>query len=211
MFILASRGRPHNIERLARAWRNTVSEPRPVWLRLDEDDPRLAAYQALALPIGWHAEIGPRTDPCAALNEAFAALGHARFYGVLADDVVPETPGWDAALIEAAMQDPAGLAYGNDGIQGAALATHPVIAGDFARALGWIALPGLARLYADNVWTEIARARGVLRYLPEVKLMHRHFSNGAPMDATYAKPEAGRDRAVYDRWARNFANAARAA
>lgn len=199
MFILPTRGRPENLARFVEACERTRVWEWPCRVRVDADDPALPAYHALKLPPWFTIRVGPRVSNGPALNEQFQAEPFWGFYGVLADDVVPETPGWDSALIAAAGRD--GVAFADDGIQGAALATHPVLGGDFVRALGWIALPGLKRLYADNVWTEIARARGVLRYLPDVSLRHVHFSTGAPMDATYAKPDAAEDERIYRAWA----------
>ena len=69
------------------------------------------------------------------------------------------------------------------------------------REIGWLALPGLDRLYIDTVWNDIAAERGVLRFLPDVKLTHLHFSNRrAMMDRTYHKPSKNKDRAIYHAW-----------
>lgn len=198
MFILPTRGRPEGLKRFVEACERTRAWGWPCRVRVDADDPALPGYHALALPPWFTLRVGPRISNAPSLNEQFAAEPSWSFYGVLADDVVPETVGWDRALIVAAGRD--GVAFANDGIQGSKIATHPVLGGDFVRSLGFIALPGLKRLYADNVWTEIAKDRGVLRYVPDVSVRHLHFSNGAPMDETYKKPEGDADRAIYERW-----------
>ncbi len=192
MWVCPSRHRPGNIVRFLAAG----PAPTPFWLRVDSDD---TGYAGLRLPEHWALVSGPRMGLAALYNEAFAACPDRSFYGVLADDIVPETPGWDSALIEAAGTD--GLAFGDDGINGPAHATHFVLGGDLVREFGWLALPGLSRIYIDTVWADIARARGVFRYLPNIKLTHLHFSNGrAFWDATYRKPGKAFDKAVYQAW-----------
>lgn len=195
MWVLPSRSRPQNIARFLASG----AAPVPLWLRIDDDDPELARYLHLdGMPAGT-TKVGPRVGLSALYNEAFLAFPDRPWYGVLADDIVPETPGWDSALIEAAGTD--GLAFGDDGINGPAHATHFVLGGDLVREFGWLALPGLSRIYIDTVWADIARERGVFRYLPNVKLTHLHFSNGrAFWDATYRKPGKAFDRAVYQAW-----------
>jgi hypothetical protein len=203
MWIMPTRGRPHNLRRFIALWRGLAQRRDDVWrIVVDLDDPRLLEYQSIALPFGWNLHIGPRVGTCQSYNGMFKRFPDEPFYGVLADDVVPETEGWDAQLVETAGRD--GVAYGDDGINGEALATHSVVGGDFVRKLGFISLPGLVRLYADNVLTELARADGVLRYRGDVKLTHHHTFNGlAPKDATHEKPEAGADAQVYHRWLRH--------
>lgn len=129
-------------------------------------------------------------------NEAFQACPDRPWYGVMADDVVPETPGWAEALIETAGND--GLAFGDDRINGSNHATHFVLGGGLVREMGWLALPGLSRLYIDTVWCDLAKTRGVFRYRQDVILRHHHFSNRlAVMDETYRKPDKAADKAIY--------------
>jgi len=171
----------------------------PARLRLDDDDPCLGGYLALDYPDDWEIVIAPRVGLSAAYNESFAPPQD--WYGIFADDVVPETRGWDRLLIEAAGSD--GIAFGSDGIGTAA--THFAIGGNLARDIGWLALPGLDRVYIDTVWNDIGRARGILRPLPHVSIPHLHFSNRlAPMDAIYRKPRKTQDRAVYQAWRQTF-------
>ena len=62
-------------------------------------------------------------------------------------------------------------------------------------------MSGLHRIFIDTVWNDIAADRGVLRYLPDVRIIHMHFSNRrALMDKIYRKPTKDHDRAVYEAW-----------
>lgn len=167
---------------------------------LDEDDGALENYKALTLPSGWSFSIGQRTGVCPKYNEAVELFPNCSWYGVIADDVVPQTPFWDTTLVAEAGTD--GFAYPDDGINGPSLACHGVQGGAFARRNGFISLPGLKRLYADNVSTELARERGVLRYRDDVKCPHWHFSTGkSEFDATSDKSaDAENDKRIYKSW-----------
>ena len=198
MFVIPSRARPHNIARLIRAWTDTGATA-PALLRLDDDDASPGGYLALDRPSNWALVVAERRPLSVIYNEVFGAFPDEDWYGVFADDIVPETPGWDARLIETADRD--GLAFGDDGINGADHATHFVVGGALVRSIGWLALPGLDRLYIDTVWTDIARDRGVLRYLPDVKITHWHPSvKKALFDPTYRKHHKQADHAVYRAW-----------
>ncbi len=188
MWLVPSR-RPHNLRRLANAWGAA-----PAWIRLDDDDPMLGGY---SFHPGWTVAVGPRKPLCGVYEEAFETYPDLDWYGFLADDVLPEV-NWES-LIETAGRD--GLAFGDDGINGERHAAHFVLGGDLVREVGFLCLPGLSRIYIDTVWCDIARAKGVYRYRPDVKMPHLHFSNGrALMDATYRKPRRDADRALYEAW-----------
>lgn len=192
MWILPSRGRPQNAARLLIAFGVTRATT-PVWLRLDDDDRFAQVYD-----VPWETHIGPRIPLSELYNEAFRLLPYADWYGFIADDVVPETTGWDRTLIEIAGADGMAVPNGAHELGGA---PHFVLGGDLVRSVGWLALPGLDRTYIDTVWSEIAQKRGVLRCVPEVTLRHHHFSNRKALyDKTYRKLRKAEDRATYTKW-----------
>jgi len=200
VWIIPSRSRPKNIERLIKAYVETCATT-PAVLWLDSDDPFFGEYADLKLPHTWMIiSVVTRRDTLSEIyNELFEEFPNRDWYGFLADDVVPETMGWDATLVRAASNH--AIAYADDGINGEARATHPVVAGDLARKVGWLALPGLHRLYIDTVWMDIGRRLGCLRYLPEVKVTHHHFSNRMALrDAIYRKPMKAEDERIYHDW-----------
>lgn len=199
MWIIPSRGRPHNITRLATAWLATGAST-PALILVDDDDATREVYLGLEKPPQWSVRIGARKRLSDLYNGAFAAHPDCHWFGFLADDVVPETPRWDSILIEAAGRDGMAIPAGGDTTGGA---PHFVLGGDLVRSVGWLALPGLDRLYIDTVWYQIAKARGVAHYRPAVMLRHHHFSNGlALMNATYRKKRKAADRAIYETWHR---------
>lgn len=194
MWLLPSRSRPHNAERLFKAWGATT----PGSLRVDDCDPLAEAYRALALPQGWKLTVGPRRPLGELYNEFYAYHPNLDWYGFIADDVVPETEGWDRKLIEIAGQDGMAVPSGGESTGGS---PHFVLAGSLVREQGWLCLPGLHRIYIDTVWQQIAKANGVYRYAPEIRLEHHHFSNRrALFDGTYRKSDKSQDRALYEAW-----------
>ena len=193
IFVLPSRGRPHNIARFITEYKETGATT-PVWLRLDDDDP--SGY--VCDHPNWIVEIGQRVPLSEIYNDAYWKFPGSAWFGFIADDVVPKTNQWDTRLIEAAGRDGMAVPSGGHDPNGA---PHFVLGGDLVRSIGWLCLPGLHRLYIDTVWLDIATQRGVLRRVPEVLLEHLHFSNGkALMDQTYRKPNREADRKIYTQW-----------
>lgn len=200
MWVLPSRSRPHNIARLARVWQETGAST-SLWLRLDDDDPRLSEYLVLALPEGWTREVGPRRPLGAIYNEAYQRAPERLWWGFIGDDVVPVTQGWDTALIEAAGDSRMAVPAGGHDQKGTEGAPHFVLGGGLPRVTGWLCLPGLDRLYIDTVWQTYAERRGALVRCPEIVLEHHHFSNRKALrDQTYLKHHKAEDRALYESW-----------
>jgi len=202
MFLLPSRSRPDKLKRFIDAW-HTTGATAVVVLLLDEDDaPR---YEAIEKPDSWLVSIGPRQPIAHRQQWVFEWARDEPYYGLLGDDLLPRTEGWDQKLIEAAGDD--GVAFGKDSIYNGSFASHPVVAGELVRRIGWLSLTGLQHLYVDAVWTEIGRQLGTLRYLPDVVVEHLHFSNQkAELDKTYNdhfKYSDG-DKRVFEAWKKEY-------
>lgn len=184
--------------RFFRAWKDTEAST-PGIVCLDEDD--APKYRDMEVPPEWKVVIRPRYESLGAnTNAYFAMYREEPWYGLLADDAVPVTRGWDWKLIEAAGSD--GLACCWDGINnGTNLGSSPCIGGDWVRQMGWIIYPGLQRIYGDNILYELATKRGKLKYLQDVIVEHWHFSTGkSPMDETYRKTGSDSDLMIYESW-----------
>lgn len=198
MWVLPSRSRPHSVRRLIEGFGGGS----PVLLILDNDDPLLPAYLDLKYPANWSVVHDERAPLSVIYSRAFALFGDLDWYGFIADDVLPASPSWDSLLIEGAGRD--GMAVPDDGSGDETHSPHFVLGGDLPRETGWLCLPGLNRIYIDTVWQDISRAKGVYRYLPDIKLTHLHFSTGhALLDSTYRKPEKAADRLLYQTWKAN--------
>ena len=193
MWILPSRGRPQNIARFIDAYEKTGAST-PVWMRFDDDDPQ----QKYDIPHNWVIETGPRKPLSEIYNDFFLSHKNLMWYGFIADDVVPVTANWDYGLINLAKSDGMAVPQGGDTTGGV---PHFVLGGGLVRSIGWLALPGLDRIYIDTVWGDIAKERNVLRFAPEIILEHRHFSNKkAIFDKTYKKYRKKEDKIVYNTW-----------
>lgn len=197
-----TRGRPHNLERLAKALKNTCTVDYTLFARLDDDDrsqyPKLENTEYV---------VGPRIFFAASLNE-LAQIALERGFthvAILGDDVLPETIGWDRLMINALTE--LGVAYGSDGLEhlhGQDLPTHVVVPIEMYKKLGWLALPTLRHLFCDNVWRELGKLTSFI-YVPEAKLTHLHrWNKSAPDDKTYReandKVKREGDRLAFETW-----------
>lgn len=198
MWILATRARPHNLRRFFEAFAATGATA-PGVVCVDDNDPFLAEYLSISLPDGWIMEVAPQISCGPAYNRAFEGHRNEPWYGFITDDAMPLTHGWEQALVEAAGSD--AISYCADGIRDEKMPSQWVIGGDLTRELGWICLPGVKRVYADDAIAWLGRSRGILRYVPDHRLEHWHFCNGkAPMDETYRKPDPESDRQIFYKW-----------
>ena len=131
------------------------------------------------------------------------AVSATRAYGAvgwLADDSWPETPGWDALLLDA-LKEP-GIAW-PDSNRRPGFPEHQLISSCIVRALGWYFEPSLRHYYTDNVWADLAAATGCGRYVKDAMVRHDHYEvTGAARDETYRQAEVNGpvDRDLYLLW-----------
>lgn len=172
-------------------------------VRIDEDDPQRAAYEAIAYPEHFELVIGKRPDgggSAALIRDFYETHPDLDWYGLLADDVTPLGFQWDKKLVEAAGKSR--MAYGPDGICNKSCATHPVIGGDLVREIGWLALPGVRHYFIDVALFQTVQSAGLITYVPDAAIRHdtqaqhtrsgwaledrlafNHFQRGGPMKA----------------------------
>ncbi len=197
-----TRGRPHNLERLANAAKKTCKMNYIIFARIDDDD--TSVYPELDNVIYVK---GPRIFFTASVNE-LAEMAMVEGYthiAILGDDVLPETEGWDEKMVDAL--NGLGVVYGSDGLEhlhGADLPTHVVVPMEMYRKLGWIGLPTSRHLFLDNAWRELGKLTEFI-YLPDVKLSHLHrWNKAAPNDQTYEeandKIKREHDRLAFETW-----------
>jgi hypothetical protein len=146
------------------------------------------------------------------MQECFRANPHAGFYGWLADDTYPATPGWNLALERAAGDWQ--LSYAADGgyinpadlHAGTYFSSGLCWGGELVRTVGWWALPGLKAAWIDIAWADIVSPLGLHRYLPDVLVDHRHPLMGKrDHDEFDAGSQATieQTRGLYDAWLLN--------
>lgn len=207
LIIVPSRGRPENIDRLAKAFAGTTCVE--LLVAIDDDDPEAAEYRRVAINHGalWLVR-DIRRRLVGTLNHiatAEAAKSY-RYVGFMGDDHLPRTPGWDVEYIRALDQvGPGGIVYGDDKIQGPNLPTHVAMDRRIVDVLGYMAPPCLVHMCADNFWRDLGDQLGTLRYLPDVVVEHLHpIALTSAWDDRYAEVNAPAvmeaDWAAYERW-----------
>lgn len=201
MIILPTKGRPQNLKRFVEAYGKTRATI-PVSVVFDAAD--ASQYSGIAVPDHWKLLVAKAGKPIGEIFNEFYTNNSFPFYGIVADDVVPETECWDIKLAAACL--PNKLAWGNDSIQGSQLPTHPFIGAELLSRLGYIAAPGVKHWFVDNAWMIIAKTLCVDVYLPEIKMTHYHFINGkAPEDETYRQqPSHEADEQAFLEWRKGW-------
>ncbi len=195
MIILPTKSRPDSLRRFIHHYRLTGGTL-PIWVILDAHD--AYCYSAIELPSGWRRISVPAGTPLGGIfDKLFKKYSDEPYYAMVADDVMPQTQGWDVIMATACQPDK--IAWGWDGIQNENLPVHPFIGGNLVRNLGWWAAPGMKHWFVDNVWKQIADSLNCGVYLPDVKMTHLHFINGkAQMDRTYEEqPDHKTDQNAY--------------
>jgi hypothetical protein len=212
LVITPTRGRPASASRLLDAVVRTTTAVTDLFFGVDNDDGAYEGdwptFRRSDGSYGIRLLRGPRATCGEWTNRIAAEFGHEyRAVASLGDDHLPVTPGWDAALLAAIDEmGGTGIAYGDDGLQGQFLPTAPVISSDIVAALGWVFYPPVVHVFADNVWLDLGREAGCLRYVPEVRVEHLHYTAGlSPHDQTYADrdPFWAQDEAAYQAWRRD--------
>jgi len=206
--IVPTRGRPDSVRQLVRKMALTrgMSSTRLV-LVLDANDPDAHQYHDVVAECWWVGLHVAPPDGRPGMVDPLNAMARYLTTGAtpwapealmfMGDDHRPRTAGWDRQLLDAVTQPGRAIAYGNDGVHGAALPTQVVIRSSLVRALGCMAPPVLQHLYVDNAWLAWGQQADCLTYLPEVLVEHMHPLVGkAPRDAGYDRVDAlsGRDQ-----------------
>jgi len=199
MWFLPTRQRPANLKRFFEAYKKTKASTHGI-LIIDDDDPEYTSYMRLDLPEGWVWHLNTeRISVVKLYNKMFATYPDEKWYGLISDDMLPETDYWDIKLENEANKK--GISHANDGIRDGKVPSCAVLGGDFVREMGYIFLPELNHFYADDWLAEIGKQKGNLRYLPEVMVRHLHFTTGqSEFDKTYARRDGTGDKEKFEAW-----------
>jgi hypothetical protein len=166
--------------------------PENVLVLVNADDPRRADYERLSpWPIHF-AAAGSRV--CDVWREVFRLFPDEPYYGLLADDLIPITPGWHERMVEAAgrhhFANPRGGPHWPQKMR-----TAVCIGGDLVRTMGFLVPEGFKHNFADDVWDLVGATFRLVVPLPDVTVEHRHPLYGtAKNDETYARGSADFDR-----------------
>lgn len=203
--IVPSRGRPENVAELLRVWQRTVTGSSMLLVAVDDDDPELQGYGALAADV-W-VEFGPRRRVAPTLNHYAMQCASEHFaIGFMGDDHRPRTKGWDRRFAETLYDRGYGVVYGDDLFQHDRLPTAVAVSSNIVQALGYMVPPGLIHMYMDNFWYDLGAQLGCLRYLPDVVIEHIHpLAGKVEWDSGYREANApsmyAHDQQAYANWA----------
>lgn len=200
MLILPTINRPNNLIRFIDAY-NATGGTLPIFVIFDAANAH--EYNDVKTPSHWKRCSVPSGFRLGDIfNLVFNQYPNEIFYGMVADDVVPETQGWDIILRDACLSDK--IAWGACGQHNEKLPIHPFIGGNLIRRWGFWSAPGVKHWFIDNIWKAFADELNCGAYLPDVKMTHHHCTNGmAPMDLTYSsQPAHMGDRYACERFMR---------
>lgn len=198
MIIIPTKGRPLSLKRFIETYHATAATL-PIHVVFDADDAHY--YNNIETPAHWkRLSVPPRISLGGIFDKIFKKYPNEPYYAMVADDVLPETSGWDVIMAELCQPDK--IVWGCDGLQNERLPVHPFIGGDLVRKLGWWSAPGIKHWFVDNVWKNIADALNCGLYLPQVKMTHLHPANGrAALDRTYREqPDHMTDQRAYEKF-----------
>jgi len=126
--------------------------------------------------------------------------------GMLGDDVVMQSQGWDTLLerMFAEYPDRILFAFGWDGFRNETHGSHGFVSREWVNALGRFTTPGFSHDYADTWMNDVARAVNRWRYLPALVTAHHHHEHpslGVEFDHVYCE---GVERGQRDNCAARF-------
>ncbi|WP_309049106.1 hypothetical protein [Streptomyces sp.] len=193
LVIIPTRGRPQAVPEIVQAWDDTGATA-DLLFAVDTDDLELAAYKKHAAVLKADSRVrftfGKRRRLVGTLNQqAVKAAGTYRFLAFMGDDHRPRPAAmpWDARIRECLSAGP-GIVYGNDLLQGEAMATAVAMTSDIVETLGYMAPPAMVHLCVDLCWLDWGRGMGRITYLDDMVIEHLHPANGkAAMDEGYAE------------------------
>jgi hypothetical protein len=203
-----TKGRPKNAIRLQEQFYKTTRLNSRIVFIISDNDQKRNHYTELDETILVSPNKAGFVDP---LNMGYL-VDRRKVYsyavGFMGDDHMPRTDGWDEIFINNLIDLESGFVYGRDGLQDAAIPTYIVMTSNIPLTLGFMTLPELMHLYADNFWLDLGSSINRIKYVPEVYIEHMHPAVGKSFsDAGYVFSGDSaldqRDRAVYQNYIHN--------
>jgi hypothetical protein len=181
-----TKGRPQNALRLQdQFYKTTRLMSRIVFIKSD-NDPYHDRYKGLQESITVSPTKPGFVDPLNLGYRQDRREVYSFALGFMGDDHMPRTDGWDEMFVSNLLELKSGFVYGNDGFQGAAVPTQIAMTSDIPLTLGFMTLPQLSHLYADNWWLDFGKKLGKIKYIKDAIIEHMHPAVGkAPQDPGY--------------------------
>ncbi len=207
VYVVPTRGRPENADRLLKAWKDSKAVA-DLYFVCDIDDSSLRDYQALT-DINIITNYVTGSGMAQPLNMACMVLldnnrhDYYNYFGFMGDDHVPRTDYWDYLLTLQIPAQKQGIAYGNDLLQGGNLPTAVLMTRGIVEALRGMVQPKAKHLYLDNMWKKLGTDINGLYYAENVVIEHMHpLAGKSKMDDNYARVNSEQfyehDRQVFE-------------
>lgn len=185
--LCPTRGRPDSIRRFVHHALKTAEGDIEILFYVDSDDEESAdTVRSFAIP-----EVVLVTGPRRVMSDYWNHLvpaAHGDILGLMGDDIVIWTHGWDRMVEEEFERWPDRLVFvhGRDGLQDARLGTHGFLHRDWISGVGHMTPDCFSCDYADAWINDVANALGRRVFLPGLMTEHLHPAAGkAPVDATH--------------------------
>jgi hypothetical protein len=148
------------------------------------DDDEIGSY-----PVGWGPTwaSGPRVGPVAAMNKLVELNPDYDLYGMVPDDAVMETPGWDQRMAEVAARFEGGVGVVSPAHN---LGDHddmPFVTKRWVEALGWFAYPGVYHWAWPTVISALGEGIQAIVRPKDVVIRHDH---AAPSNQEMSREDA---------------------
>jgi hypothetical protein len=197
-----SRGRPKELYRFFDSVNSTISRQNMLYflIGIDSDDPSKSYYYDVYRSMQRNANDNVIVTLVEEQRRAIGFIWNelARMKGWSTspdmfimgnDDLLYLTQDWDVLLQEEIMKSdhPFYCYWFDDGINGESHCAFPIVTKHWVGALGYF-VPEIFKFFYHDTWVfDVAKKANCLKYLPEIKTKHLHFSQpNVPTDSTYA-------------------------
>lgn len=211
VWLLPTKGRIDNLKRFLSASREMGSATSGLILvNEDELEANRGLYEAVkpyAPSPKWQI-IGVKADSYgAAIRAVWPRIKDMQWVGLVSDDLVPCSSGWDTGLVSSLQGW--NMVSSNDGWQAQSADINrsrmhgaTVFSGDLLREIGWLFPLGLKHIFHDDIFETIGRETNCWQIRPDILVKHLHEAlegvRGPTMDPTSLLWQ--HDQAVYKEW-----------
>jgi hypothetical protein len=192
--ICPTRQRPENMRRFVEHAINLADGPVEIVFIIDWDDVPSRAEALRCTPgLKTSSILVDEPPPETVMSDLWnvgARAAHGDVLGLMGDDIVIRTPGWDRLVEHTFHTVPDRIAYvhGRDGVHDRALGTHGFLHRRWVDAVGRMTPEMFSCDYADAWINEVADRIGRRIYIPDLYTEHLHPAVGkAPVDESHRK------------------------
>ena len=204
LWMLPTRRRVETLKRFfSAAVSMSMSTPGRVLVNDRELDELHAEYATVRLPTGWEIVPSPHDSICETNRGALPLYKNLDWVGLVTDDVVPETPGWDRKLLE--WHDGRTVITCNDG--GSAprrMCGAHIFPMALCKVIGFWVPSGFHHMFVDDLWEDLYGTVGAWRVRMDVMVRHLHpWVTGVADDThhhSYREDRKATDLELYRQW-----------